>query len=59
MSKMMRISLMNDFVFNLADEIQMKIEDFVGNDYGMDDEIILREFGLEEQFENYVMSHAA
>ncbi len=59
MSKMMRISLMNDFIFNLADEIQMKIENFIGTDYGMDDDVILKEFGLEEQFEKYVLSHAA
>lgn len=59
MSKMMTISLMNDFMFNLSEEMRMRIEDFVGTDYGMDDRKILREFGLEEQFKNFVMAHAA
>lgn len=59
MSRMMKISYMNDFIFNLNDEMQRRIEDFVGTNYGMDDDRILREFGLEEQFENYVLAHAA
>lgn len=59
MSRMMRISLMNDFIFSLNFELQDRIESFVGTDYGMEDSRILEEFGLSSQFEDYVAAHAA
>jgi len=59
MSRMMRISLMNDFIFNLNADLQRRIENFVGNDYSMDDERILEEFGLTNEFEEYVALNAA
>lgn len=59
MSRMMRISMMNDFIFNLSQELQDRIEDFVGSHYEMDDETVLNEFGLSVQFEEYIAQHAA
>ncbi len=48
---------MNDFIFNLSDEIQMKIENFVGTDYGMDDNEILKEFGLDPATGRIINGH--
>lgn len=59
MSKMQKISLMNDFIFNLSYETQRKIENYVGNDYSIDDAVVLENFGLVEAFEEYVRNHAA
>lgn len=59
MSRMRKISLMNDFVFSLSVEMQSKIDNYVGGNYAMDDDKILRFFGLEDQFREYVEMHAA
>lgn len=59
MSRMRKISLMNDFIFSLSTEMQDRIENFVDGNYSLDDDRILEEFGLTVQFEEYVNAQAA
>ena len=54
MSYRRRLLMVNNFIQTLDEGLQSRINSFVGNDYAMDDRKILRYFGLEGAFAEYV-----
>lgn len=58
MSYRKRLLMVNNFFQTLDEEIQTKINSFVGNNYSMDDRKILKYFGLEREFEEYLEEYA-
>lgn len=59
MSYRKRLLMVNNFIQTLDEEMRSKIDSFVGGDYAMDDRKILKYFGLESQFEEYMEEYAA
>jgi len=59
MSYRTRLLMVNNFIQTLDEYMQAQIESFVGNNYEMDDRKVLKYFGLEAQFREYVEEYAA
>jgi len=59
MSYRTRLLLVNNFIQTLDEGLQAQIDSFIGNDFGMDDRKVLKYFGLENAFAEYVEEYAA
>lgn len=54
MSYRTKLLLFNNFIQTLDEDLQLMIDEFIGNDYNMDNSEILSSFGLEAQFSRYI-----
>lgn len=59
MSYRTKLLLFNNFIQTLDMDIQTEINDYVGTNFSMDNSKILKYFGLENAFEEYVSEYAA
>jgi len=59
MSYRKKLLLFNNFMQSLDGDIRTRIEEYIGDDYDMDNNVILSYFGLENRFNEYMEEYAA
>lgn len=59
MSYRTKLLLFNNFIQTLDETTQTMIDEYVGTNYSMDNSLVLKYFGLENEFDEYVAEYAA